>query len=161
MKKTLSLKNIAFEGIIDSCWWEPMKSWLLCGGVVFALLIPGMGNYKAATLDVADVSAIRIMQSGNSSEGITVERSDCYFEALVMIYNMALEEKISLNLIDAGSSFSVEYQVIDPDFAQMTSNFLTIDKNGILLVDDRLLPQKTNNEAAYQTVRKCFMSKKW
>lgn len=135
-----------------------MKKWLLFSSVLFFLLIFGMVNHKTALLDLANVTAIEIAQSGNS-EIVTIEKRDNYFEALVMLYNVALKENISLKSIDVESSFTVMYQVTNTKSKQIRKNFLMLDKNGIVLVGDRLIAQKMKDKESYQFVRECFITK--
>lgn len=115
-----------------------------------------MGNYTATVLNVSEVSAIEIVQSGNSKI-VTIEKQDCYFEVLVMLYNIVSKEQISLDRIDVESSFTVLYHGTDIDSKRVTNHSLMIDKNGVLLVDDRIIRQKTGEQKVYTIVRECFM----
>ena len=115
-----------------------------------------MGNYTTTVLNASDISAIEVVQSGNSKI-ITIEKQNCYFEVLVMLYNIASEEQISLERIDVESSFTVLYHGTDVNSKQVTNHSLMIDQNGVLLVDERIMRQKTGEKKVYTIVQECFI----
>jgi len=117
-----------------------------------------MDNYTATVLNVSEVSAIKIVQSGNSKI-VTIQKQDCNFEIMVMLYNIVSKEQISLDRIDVESSFTVLYYGTGIGSKQVTNHSLMIDKNGVLLLDDRIIRQKTGEQNVYTIVREYFMKK--
>lgn len=130
-----------------------MKNRVFFCSVFILILLFGVINYKNET-DAMNVVAIELSQSGNS-ERIDIEDSNS-FDQLITFYKAARKESKSIEKIDIASSYTVTLKLLENDWRCKNECTLTIDKNGVILINDELIPRKTNMDDMYLMIREYF-----